>query len=248
MTNPYATCSVCPVSGWCKRKSGELPLPSDYHIDPECNIYILLSRALELSRIPREYINANARNYIVTDDNEHLIDDIVTTLKNVVTVVDKGKNVALLHPNKGTGKTYTACAIMNEYIYEGLKLKRFDYDKPMALYVKYGDWANEIRRAHQVHDPDAYREMYSRIDAMKEVPLLVIDDIGSGRITDVIRDLTYDVIDYRKEQMKSTIFTSNMTDEVMEREDKLGEMIVSRLMYNTTLLDLTGNDRRKDKG
>ncbi|MNP78055.1 Primosomal protein DnaI [compost metagenome] len=87
--------------------------------------------------------------------------------------------------------------------------------------------------------------MYNNIDKMKEVPLLVLDDIGSGRITDVIRDLTYDVIDKRKEEQRSTIYTSNLVDSILkQQESNLGEVIVSRIMYNAVHIGLGGRDRR----
>mgnify|MGYP002619604014 CR=1 FL=1 len=243
--DPYDTCQDCVVKEWCGRRSGKVPLPADYPLNPECSGYILLERALELAGIPPEYRYASLNTFVIDNDNQNCAKTIIAAMQYPVELVESGTNLAFLHPNKGTGKTFAACAIANEYIYKTcMNPEKFDFENPLALYVEFGDWSNEIRRAHQVGDPELYDLMYSRIDKMKDVPLLILDDIGSGRITDVIRDLTYDVINRRKVQKLSTIYTSNFVDTVLRQDNYLGEMIVSRMLYNTRVLMLGGRDRR----
>lgn len=247
--DPYKTCDGCVVKDWCDRRNGTKPLPNRYELNSECGGYIMLERAIELSNLPREYRNANLRSFDVDSDNDTQYPMIELYLKNAVDAVKNGVNIAFIHHNKGTGKSFSACALTNEFIYKTCTNPEwFDYENPVALYVKFGDWCNEIRRAHQEQRPEAFELMYSKIDQMKKVPLLVLDDIGSGRITDVIRDLTYDVIDKRKEEQKSTIYTSNFVDSILSQDDRLGEIIVSRMMYRTIVIDLGGRDRRMQYG
>lgn len=243
--DPYDTCEVCVVKEWCGRRSGKVPLPANYAFNPECSGFIMLERALELSGIPPEYRNANLNTFMIDDDNREHSKTLIATMQYPVEMVESGVNIALFHHNKGTGKTFAACAIANEYIYKTcMNPNLFDFENPLAMYVEFGDWSNEIRRAHQVGDPELYDRMYNRIDKMKDVPLLILDDIGSGRITDVIRDLTYDVINRRKVQQLSTIYTSNFVDATLRGDSYLGEMIVSRMLYNTRVILLGGRDRR----
>ncbi len=82
---------------------------------------------------------------------------------------------------------------------------------------------------------------------MKTVPLLILDDIGNGRFTNYIKDFTYDVIDFRKENKKSTFFTSNLTLQQLEQENCLGDIITSRMLFNTVVYQLGGRDRRQEK-
>ncbi|MDN9010710.1 ATP-binding protein [Brevibacillus laterosporus] len=244
-TAPYKTCGTCVVEQWCKRRDGSMALPKDYQYNCECNGYVMLEQAIKLSKIPLEYQRANLRSFKVDVDNEAHYPRIRYILSDPVEFVKSGMNVTLFHNNKGTGKTFTACAIANEYIYKTcLNPALFDFENPIALYVKFGDWSNEIRHAHQVGDSVLFEQMYNNIKQMKNVPLLIMDDIGSGRITDVIRDLTYDVIDKRKEELRSTIFTSNYVDSILKQDSHLGEVIVSRLMYNAVHIGLGGRDRR----
>lgn len=241
--DPYPTCEGCIVKDWCGRRNGTAALPRDYKLNPECGGFIMLERAFALSKIPKEYRNANLRSFIVDEDNKEQAPKIERLLRNPVETVENGINVALFHNNKGTGKTYTACAIANEFIIKACTNPEwFDFENPLALYVKFNRWANNNRDRY--HNDAMYEETIRDMEQMREVPLLILDDIGSGRITPVIRDLIYDVIDYRKEEQKSTIYTSNFVDSVLRQNDYLGEVIVSRLMYRTMVIDLGGRDRR----
>lgn len=244
--DPYETCSTCVVKDWCGRRYGSVPLPPDYPLNSECSGFVLLEQALKLSRIPKEYRNANKAHYefpkedVLSGDSSGKLRRF---MDNPIGMVTSGVNLALLHQNKGTGKTYTACAILNEFIYKGcMNPGLFDFENPMALYIKFGTWANRNRDRYR--DDAVYEETLRDMEQMREVPLLVLDDIGSGRITPVIRDLIYDVIDYRKEEQKSTIYTSNFVDSILRQDAYLGEIIVSRMMYKTALITMGGKDRR----
>ncbi|MEK5436067.1 MULTISPECIES: ATP-binding protein [Paenibacillus] len=244
MEDPYVTCESCVVKDWCGRRNRSVPLPPNYLLNAECSGFVMLEQALKLSRIPKEYRNANLRNFKFDDDNGLFQKQITGFLQRPLNVVEKGFNLALFHQNKGTGKTYTACAIMNEFIYKGcMNPEIFDFENPLALYIKFNTWANKNRDRYR--DDAMYEESLRDMEQMREAPLLVLDDIGSGRITPVIRDLLYDVIDYRKEEQKSTIYTSNFVDSVLRQDAYLGGIIVSRMMYNTVLIDLGGRDKRQ---
>lgn len=245
---PYSTCGNCVVKDWCGRRSGGSPLPGDYMQNNECNGYVLLEKALKLSNIPDEYRYANKRNYVFDHDNIGYKEMLMDTFNRVTDVVDSGTNLAFIHQTKGTGKTRTAVTIANEYLFKTVMNPNiFDFENPVVLYMKYGAWANELRSMYQLNDEEYNLKTLKNIKKMKEVPLLVIDDIGSGRITPFIRDLTYDIIDYRKEHKKSTIFTSNIPPSQLEQEDYLGDIITSRMLYKTVVYSMGGRDRRKDE-
>lgn len=246
MKNLFTACNSCIVKDWCKLRSGEVKLPSDYDFTDFCVGNDKLERALFLANVPKEYKNANLYHYISDGDNEFYTNYIKEILKNAVGFVESGSNILFIHPNKGTGKTWTAIAILNQFIYAVCRNPEwFDYENPVGLYVKFGEWANRVRNIYSINDEEYASRIYKEIEQMKNVPLLVLDDIGSGRITPIIKDLTYDIVDRRKEEQKSTIFTSNYSDTVLKQEDYLGEMIVSRMFYKSAVIELGGNDRRK---
>lgn len=245
---PYDTCSTCVVQDWCRRRSGQYPLPEDYIYNTECNGFVLLERALRLSNIPLEYRYANKYNYIFDKDNIEYKDVLEDTFARADDFVNKGANILFVHPQKGTGKTRAACTIGNEYIYKTcMKPGLFDFENPLVLYVKYGAWANEIRHMYKINDEDYNLHTLHFLQKMKDVPLLILDDIGSGRLTPIILDLTYDIIDYRKENKKSTIYTTNIPVSQLKTDNFLGDIIVSRMLFRTTVFQLGGRDRREEE-
>lgn len=246
MSDIFNTCETCVVKDWCRLRSGEVKLPLD-HIQTYCVGYDKLNKALQLAKIPAEYKSANLHNYIADSDNADYADVLKELLENTVGFVQSGTNLALINKQKGTGKTWTANAILNEFIYKVCRdPKWFDYEKPVAMYIKFGAWANRQRDVYVRNDEELTYELHKEMKHMKEVPLLALDDIGSGRITPIIKDLLYDVIDGRKEEQRSTIFTSNFSDMQLRSEEMLGEMVVSRMLYNTMVIPLGGRNRRAD--
>lgn len=246
MGDLFTTCKSCVVKDWCKLRNGEVKLPPEY-LQSYCVGYEKLEKAIELAMIKKEYRNANLHNYVEDADNRDFSSILNELLRNPVGFVKSGTNLALINKSKGTGKSWTANAVLNEFIYKVCRDPEwFDYENPVALYIKFGAWANKQRDVYTRNDAQFTYEAHRQLTQMKDVPLLVLDDIGSGRITPIIRDLIYDVIDYRKEEQLSTIFTSNFPDTLLRSEDMLGEMVVSRMLYNTMVIPLGGRDRRED--
>jgi DNA replication protein DnaC len=242
----FSTCCMCVVMKWCKLRSGEVKLPSDY-MASFCVGHEKVTKAVELAGVPREYKNANLFHYVTDTENVAFSGVIMELLANPVEFVKSGTNLALINKGKGTGKTWTAVAVMNEFLYKVCRDPMwFDYENPVALYIKFGAWANKQRDIYLRNEEEFTFQAHRELRQMKEVPLLVLDDVGSGRITPIIRDLVYDVIDYRKEEHKSTIYTSNFPYGLLRTDDKLGDVVVSRMLFNTMVIPLGGRDRRED--
>jgi DNA replication protein DnaC len=76
------------------------------------------------------------------------------------------------------------------------------------------------------------------------VPLLVLDDLGSERVTDWVREQIFLIINSRYEEMLPTVVTTNDTLEELEKH--VGQRIISRLMETCQGLILDGEDFRKE--
>lgn len=235
---PYNTCQKCIVKDRCKRVTGQVKLPDNYVEGTECSGYIYLEEAFRLSNIPKEY----RCSILSSIDTKSYVGDDLQKLNNVFRDIQNIPNIVMFNKNKGIGKTRTGITLLTEFIIANAM--SCDFENPIGLYVKFGSWSNMVREQYQFNDSDYSKRVAKATRWMKKVPLLLLDDIGSGRTTDIIRDLTYDIIDYRKENMLPTIYTSNMTMEEMSRESCLGEIIVSRIYFNAVVLQLGGVDRR----
>lgn len=80
------------------------------------------------------------------------------------------------------------------------------------------------------------------------VPLLLLDDLGTEKISEWTEEATYRLLNERYNECRPLIVTSNLptqSDVGEDLGDKLGGRIVSRLSQMTTIVVLDGPDRRR---
>lgn len=127
----------------------------------------------------------------------------------------------------GTGKTHLAAAITRECIERG---------RPV-VFSRAADLFLAIR--------ETYEHGFTEADvlyAYARAHLLILDDLGSGALTDFERRYTLEVLDRRLNAMLSTIVTTNWS--LPQIREQMDERIASRLS-GFTLLAITGSDRRE---
>ncbi|MCX4801739.1 ATP-binding protein [Streptomyces sp. NBC_01214] len=89
---------------------------------------------------------------------------------------------------------------------------------------------------------------------LTNVPLLLIDDLGTEKISEFTEEATYRLLNERYNECRPLIITSNLPADSRDRDGNkqgpdltstLGERIVSRLRQMTTAVDMRGPDRRR---
>lgn len=131
---------------------------------------------------------------------------------------DKG---LFIYGNTGTGKTHTVHALAN--------LKGEKVDNFVELLIEYRDYMQK----------GFYHE---KLVEMLRGEYLFIDDIGSEKISDFVVEFLYIVVNKRYENMKRTVFTTNLSLE--EFGKRYGDRILSRIVEMCVLVELGGEDRR----
>ena len=234
MEAPYKECVTCVAKSWCKRFSGESPRPAA----PDwCNPHFRLYKALKMTELPRRFRKSNLHNYVTDDDNQGHISRLKPFIQSIVEVVDEGTNF-LFHGGKpGTGKTFHASILLNEYIYKTCLTKRFDFEHPLALYVNYAELMDELR--YKRNDEDTLN-LY--LKTIKDVPLLLLDDVGSGTTSPFTVEQTYLLVNYRYNQGLSTITTTNLNKKQLV--EAIGSRSISRLQSDCERFEIGGRDRR----
>lgn len=86
-------------------------------------------------------------------------------------------------------------------------------------------------------DSEAEFDLYAR------ATLLLLDDLGAAKASEWTEEVTYRLIDHRYAQCLPSIFTTNLPP--AELAAGLGDRIASRLIEMTTVVRLTGDDRRR---
>lgn len=234
---PYKECEKCLAQPFCKRFSGEVETPTY----PEwCNPKFRLDKALKLAEIPKKYLKANFYNYEVDDDNRYIYEGLSEYVQNIVEEVEEnGTNFFFWNSGAGTGKTYNAAMLLNQYIYKTCMTGKFDFENPLALFVSYSDLMDDLRYRR---DDEIVQK---RVSTIKNVPLLLLDDVGAGTTSKFTAEQTYLIVNERFNEGRSTIFTSNFDSKALSHEEVLGRRTVSRLMSDCVGIQVEGRDRRK---
>lgn len=94
------------------------------------------------------------------------------------------------------GKTHLAVGICRRWLERG-RIARFAY---------VPDLLNELRTGYDVRGEDSYN---AKLQLFCEVPLLVLDDLGTGRYTDWAREQLLVIADTRLRNGKYLVITSN---------------------------------------
>ena len=140
----------------------------------------------------------------------------------------------------GVGKTYLAACISNGFARNG---------KTVA-FINSSEFCNEMRMNWNQND-----YLQDAIRTLKNVDLLVVDDIGSEIVTNWVRDeLLFPIFDDRMGNHKLTIFTSNYNyDELLnhfmynnkgEKDEINALRLMERVKSMSTLVQIKGKNRR----
>lgn len=122
----------------------------------------------------------------------------------------------LLTGQVGCGKTFLACCIAN-YL-----LSR----KHSVLFIVVPDLLDMLRATYSINADLEYTEQ-ELLNTAREVPLLILDDLGAHNYTDWTKNKIYSIINYRLNHELPTIITTNISLE--DLEEYLGERTTSRI-------------------
>ena len=116
--------------------------------------------------------------------------------------------------------------------------RRFISGLPFSILRDYVLWVDTLRSRYS----DEYDSEI--VEPTFEVPVLVIDDIGAGKMSDYAREQTFILINTRYSNNLSTIITSNLSLEELSNPTVLGKRTVSRIMDNADIIEFCSTDRR----
>lgn len=152
---------------------------------------------------------------------------------NIVDFVNNGRNIFITSSNTGNGKTSWAIKLLTKY---------FD-----------SIWAgNGFRvRGMFIHTPTLLLQLKNFSDPLSETykknllncDLVVFDDIADTSVSAYDYSNLLMIIDYRIQNEKSCIYTSNRTTK-KQLEEAVGVRIASRIWETSFIAVLKGKDRR----
>jgi len=144
------------------------------------------------------------------------------------------ENLLVQSTKAGNGKTHLAVAALKAYASSD------KCDKIKALYVSFSEFMSDLK---STFSNDLYSEK-DVIDGISNVDLLIIDDIGTEKVSDYVQNTLYIILNKRYENMKPTIMTTNMNSK--EITANYGSRMLSR-MVSGVMMQVDGSDNRMTK-
>ncbi len=231
-------CEKCKGTGFLKEKEGKVSPCSCRFSEEDIN---------RILGIPRRFWNAELDNYMCENPSES------DAYKEVYIYASSyepstGYGITLIGP-PGIGKTHLVVGVLKKiYREKGIRGRFFD-TKDLIYKLKALMEEGKSARA---------------IKTLLDLPLIVLDDLGSERLSEWQREMISYIISYRYNNLKSTLITTNfsLTGEEKKNKklkkivedidvpkalmaDRLGAGTVSRIYEMTKVIYLQGRDRRK---
>ncbi|MEA4900513.1 ATP-binding protein [Desulfitobacterium sp.] len=121
----------------------------------------------------------------------------------------------------GSGKTFLAASIANALM---------EHDK-RVLFLVVPDLLDELRATYKSETSEI-----DLLDTAREIPILILDDLGAHNYTEWTRNRIYSIINYRLNEELPTVITSNLSLE--EMDEHLGARTTSRLIQSCRIFRL----------
>ncbi|GAA5417953.1 DNA replication protein DnaC [Paraliobacillus ryukyuensis] len=175
------------------------------------------------SLLNKSLVNATFESYEPTNDQQQNAKR--TAMDYVADFTGTGN--LLFSGTYGTGKSHLSVAITKALMEKG----------KTCVFISFPKLLTKIKDTYNNDGPTEDQLM----NAMKNVDLLVIDDIGAEKRSEWSIAKLFEIIDDRAG--KATIYTTNLNSE--ELNNWVGERNFSRIMENTQPIKLNGNDYRR---
>jgi len=189
-----------------------------------------------LFEIPKKVKEASLKDLYKNDKNRVEFMKYVKTFIEELGSKKKTKGI-YLHGSYGTGKTYLIAALFNELAKKNIR--------SAIVYVP------EFLRVLKSSFGEDFEEKYN---AIKKVPLLLLDDIGAEYLTPWARDeILGTILQYRMDEELPTFFTSNLNLKQLEehfsmtsngKEEIKARRMIERIKDMTNEFELVGESNR----
>lgn len=235
-------CPLCSGTGWREDEAGAAVVPC------ECRARSRVERATAAARIPPRYLPCAFTNFDCYPERGGTRNDSLwralrecEEYRQAYPLVD-GKGLLFLG-DPGVGKTHLAVALLKGLIEKGAE----------GLFTDYQEL---LKRIQGSYDRTAHTAERTVIAPILETEVVVIDDLGANRITGWVEDTINYILNYRYNEKKPTLLTSNLSEHLSTGsagsrttqpnfEERLGPRVASRLHEMCRLVRVVADDYRK---
>lgn len=222
-------CERCQDTGWIRKSVDGVSFVEECSCRRDRRDAVLIERA----QIPPKYARCTVEDFYF---DQHEDPNVRSHLRQIVfsvrTFVRKfpaksDPKGLLLWGANGVGKTHLAAAVLRSIL-----------EAKLGLDVRYINYQALLRMIKASYDqPFGSTERNAEYDAIEQVDVLLLDDLGSNRVTDWVEDTITDLIAQRYDNSRPTIVTTNYspvkpregTEDPLYLGGRIGERATSRL-------------------
>jgi DNA replication protein DnaC len=240
LSEQQGVCERCLGTGWVLEEAG------GSKVAKRCLCYDDRRKQalLEQANIPRRYQNCSLDNFEVHNDSHR--DALKISRQFVKNYPAQDVGLLFIGPC-GVGKTHLAVSIVQELVTKK--------NIPCIFY----DFRELIREIQSTFTPDSMLTESDVLAPVFQTEVLVLDELGAKRTSAWVEETVFYIINYRYNQKKMTIFTTNYPDTEEEEDhrdsfykkggeslvDRIGVRLRSRIYEMCKVVEIWGDDYRK---
>lgn len=167
------------------------------------------------------------------DEDRSVYTRLVEIKKDIVPFVKNGQNLYICGRYTGNGKTSWAIKLLHTYL---ANMAEGNHGNPKGMFVSVPDILLKLK---DFENPMPLIEK----ERLKNIDLVVWDDIAVTEISRYDYLQLYNIINYRVFAEKTNIFTSNLISK-KQLTDMLGDRLTSRIWNVSEVIEFKGKDVR----
>lgn len=187
----------------------------------KCRQKAVMRRRIHFAELPDVFANITLKSFSVSvygsKESKEKARLACGVVKEYLTAYDdmrkQGLGLYIFSATKGSGKTRMAASVANELMHNHDTAVKFATSNRIL---------SEIKRTYDRENDLSESRL---LDALATVDVLIIDDFGTEKVTDWVREKFYEIINARYVNKKVMIFTSNESLRTLKYDDRITDRI-----------------------